>query len=107
MVAAGSSNFPQSRRIVVVPELRDSLAFTVTVAEGAGESRHRVTLSAGDAAGFSSHEPRHIVEAAMVFLLDREPKESILGAFDIGVIRRYFPEFDRAFLDYLARMADP
>jgi len=41
----------------------------------------------------------------MAFLLDREPKESILGAFDISVIRRYFPEFDEAFPAYLARPA--
>ena len=39
----------------------------------------------------------------MRFLLDREPKESILGAFDMGVIRRYFPDFDDAFPIYLAR----
>jgi hypothetical protein len=39
----------------------------------------------------------------MRFLLDREPKESILAAFDMRVIRRYFPEFDDAFPGYLAR----
>jgi hypothetical protein len=38
----------------------------------------------------------------MRFLLDRERKESILGAFDMRVIRRYFPEFDDAFPIYLA-----
>jgi len=37
----------------------------------------------------------------MRFLLDREPKESILGAFDTRVIRRYFPEFDETFPGYL------
>ena len=39
----------------------------------------------------------------MRFLLDREPKESILSAFDMRVIRRYFPDFDDAFPGYLAR----
>ena len=39
----------------------------------------------------------------MRFLTDREPKEAILSAFDIGVIRRYFPDFDNAFPGYLAR----
>jgi hypothetical protein len=38
----------------------------------------------------------------MRFLIDREPKESILSAFDMRVVRRYFPEFDDAFPDYLA-----
>ena len=39
----------------------------------------------------------------MAFLLDPEPKESILPAFDIAAIRRYFPEFDEVFPAYLAR----
>ena len=40
----------------------------------------------------------------MRFLIDREPKESILSAFDTNVVRRYFPEFDDAFPGYLARL---
>jgi hypothetical protein len=36
-------------------------------------------------------------------LLDREPKESILGRFDVAVISRYFPEFDRDLPHYLSR----
>ena len=40
----------------------------------------------------------------MRFLLDREPKESILSAFDMRVVRRYFPEFDDAFPRYLVRL---
>jgi hypothetical protein len=39
------------------------------------------------------HTPERCLEAA--FLLDREPKESILGRFDAAVISRYFPEFER------------
>ena len=81
------------------------LTFDVVVRDGIGESRHRVTLPAEDAARWAKlgAEPSHCVEAAMRFLLDREPKESILGAFDTRVIRRYFPEFDDAFPSYLAR----
>jgi hypothetical protein len=96
----------QTRKIDVVPEAREPLAFAVIVREGASESRHRMTLTAGEAARFSDHPPPRIIRAAMDFLLDREPKESILPMFDIGVIRRYFPEFDRAFPDYLARVED-
>ncbi len=29
------------------------------------------------------------------FLLEREPKESILGTFDLRVIGRYFPDYER------------
>ena len=45
------------------------------------------------------------VEAAMRFLLDRGPKELIFAAFDIDVIRRYFPEFDDAHPSDLARLS--
>ena len=81
------------------------LTFDVVVRDARGESRHRVTLSAEDAADFAKlgADPSHCVEAAMRFLTDREPKEAILSAFDISVIRRYFPDFDDAFPGYLAR----
>jgi hypothetical protein len=81
------------------------LMFDVAVRDVRGESRHRVTIEADEAERWAKlgAEPSHCVEAAMRFLLDREPKESILSAFDMGVIRRYFPEFDDVFPGYLAR----
>ena len=81
------------------------LAFDVVVRDPGGESRHRVPVSPEDEAVFGRFgaDAARVVEAAMAFLLDREPKESILGAFDIAVIRRYFPEFDEAFPAYLGR----
>ncbi len=48
------------------------------------------------------HTPERCLEAAFRFLLDREPKESILGRFDVTVISRYFPEFERELPRYLA-----
>lgn len=70
-------------------------AFTVTVRDGEGETRHDVTLSEADHAklGGGTHTPEACVEAAFRFLLDREPKESILRRFDLMVIAHYFPEF--------------
>jgi hypothetical protein len=41
------------------------------------------------------------VRAAFAFLLDREPKEAILARFDVAVIARYFPEFERELPRYL------
>jgi hypothetical protein len=79
-------------------------AFDVVVREGGGHSRHQVTLSPQDLdrLGAGTAAPRAIVEAAFRFLLDREPKEAILGQFDISVIARYFPEFEDRLPDYLA-----
>jgi len=95
-----------SPAISVTPDPAHALTFDVVVRDGRGESRHRVTMQADEARRWAEHgaEPPRCVEAAMRFLLDREPKESILSAFDMRVIRRYFPEFDDAFPGYLARL---
>ena len=90
-------------RIVVATDSARASTFDVAILEGKSRSDHRVTLSSDDALRFAPFEPSHIVEAAFAFLLDREPKEQILAAFDIGVIRRYFSDFDRAFPEYLSR----
>jgi hypothetical protein len=37
------------------------------------------------------------------FLLDRKPKESVLSRFDLTVISRYFPEFERELPRYLSQ----
>ena len=83
----------------------DPLEFDVLVREGEGESRHRVTLSRqmGERLAAGKHTPEQCIEAAFRFLLDREPKESILRRFDAAVISRYFPEFERELPRYLAR----
>jgi hypothetical protein len=41
--------------------------------------------------GFETRE--QLIEASFAFLLEREPKESILGSFELNVIVRYFPDF--------------
>jgi hypothetical protein len=73
----------------------DKYEFQVTVKEGKGETRHRVTLRKSDyqelAAGKAS--PEDLVTESFRFLLEREPKESILRSFDLMVIGRYFPEY--------------
>jgi hypothetical protein len=88
--------------VSVTPDPAHALTFEVVVRDARGESRHRVTMRSDEAKRWGA-EPSHCVAAAMRFLLDREPKESILSAFDMRVIRRYFPEFDDAFPGYLAR----
>ncbi len=81
----------------------DPFEFDVAVREGDTESRHRVTMTestyrklTGEGVG-----PERCVEAAFQYLLDREPKESILSSFDITVISRYFPSFEDEISHYL------
>ncbi|MGN6312389.1 MAG: hypothetical protein ACTHMO_01360 [Rhodanobacteraceae bacterium] len=81
------------------------LEFEVEIRETNGESRHRVTMSRTmfERMAAGGHAPERCIEAAFRFLLDREPKESILGRFDVSGIPRYFPEFERELPRYLAR----
>jgi hypothetical protein len=83
----------------------DPLEFEVVVREGRGETRHHVTMSPEMCERLTAgeHTPERCLEAAFRFLLDREPKESILGRFDAMVISRYFPEFERELPRYLSR----
>jgi hypothetical protein len=83
----------------------DSLEFEVVVREGKGETRHDVTMAqeTSDRLTAGKHTPECCLEAAFGFLLDREPKESILSRFDVTVISRYFPEFERELPRYLSQ----
>jgi hypothetical protein len=65
--------------------------------------RHHVTMSRETCERLTSgkHTPERCLEAAFQFLLDREPKESILRRFDLTAISRYFPEFEREISHYL------
>jgi hypothetical protein len=90
--------------VVTVKGGADSLHFDVLVREGDSETRHEVTLKAADLArlGAGKSGPA-LIEAAFAFLLDREPKEAILRHFDLSVISRYFPEFERALPRYFVK----
>ena len=82
----------------------DPLEFAVIVREGSGESHHHVSMSRETWHRLSAgaHDPKDCITASFRFLLDREPKESILNRFDVTVISRYFPEFERELPKYLA-----
>jgi len=44
--------------------------------------------------GAEAADIERLLVATFEFLLEREPKESILSRFDLRVIARYFPEYD-------------
>lgn len=84
----------------------DPLAFEVTVRDAGGKTCHHVTMSRQTCERLSGdHTPERCVAAAFRFLLDREPKESILRRFDVTVIARYFPEFERELPSYLRTLS--
>jgi hypothetical protein len=81
----------------------DPMEFEVEVRDGGGQTRHRVTMSQATFEKVSgASAPEALIRAAFAFLLDRESKESILARFDVTVISRYFPEFERDIHRYLS-----
>jgi hypothetical protein len=82
-------------RIAVDREGAD--VFRVTISEREARSVHRVTVPAAyyDTLTGGRVPVEDLVRLSFEFLLEREPKESILRAFELSVIARYFPEYER------------
>jgi hypothetical protein len=68
---------------------------TVTVGDDPAATTHEVTVSDGDLRRFApgATDPTDLVRASFAFLLEREPRTSILRRFDLPIIERYFPDF--------------
>jgi len=89
--------------VIEIRHTDEPSTFDVVVREGKGETHHQVIMSAETCERLTGgrYTPEQCLEAAFRFLLDREPKESILSRFDVTVISRYFPEFERELPNYL------
>lgn len=73
---------------------QSSTTFLVTVDDGEGRTSHLVTVMPSDVERYApGSTPEALLEASFAFLLSREPKESILGRFELPVIEQYFPEY--------------
>jgi hypothetical protein len=76
---------------------RRGALYDVMVDDGGGTSSHEVTVWPSDVDRYAPEStPEELLEAAFEFLLEREPKESILSRFELPVIEQYFPEFPAA-----------
>ncbi len=76
--------------------------YSVIITEAASSSTHQVTATAAEVERLGGGVPaEELISASFRFLLDREPKESILPRFELGVIQRYFPEYPSRIGDYL------
>ena len=67
----------------------------VDVSDATGTSHHMVRVSPTDFERWGrGRSAEDLVADSFAFLLEREPKESILKEFDLSVIKRYFPDYD-------------
>jgi hypothetical protein len=71
--------------------------FRVAVSEGNSQTSHRVNMTRNTYQRLTSEActPEELVRRSFEFLLEREPKEFILREFEITVISRYFPDYER------------
>jgi len=78
-------------------EKLDTSHFRVRVIEAGSESVHQVALDPKEHARLAgaTADPEKLIRKSFEFLLEREPKESILKRFDLSIISRYFPEYER------------
>jgi hypothetical protein len=79
---------------------------TVTIVDDVSTSTHDVSVSDEDATRLAAATAEADVERLLYetfdFLLEREPKEQILSAFDLSVVSRYFPEYEHEIQSRLA-----
>ncbi len=69
-------------------------SFRVELKEGVSRTVHDVTAADADFKRYGANATaERLIEESFRFLLEREPKESILPSFALPVIERYFPEY--------------
>ena len=74
----------------------DGWACEVKVGEDAAATEHQVTLDRDLLQRLrpGATDPEQLVRDSFAFLLEREPRESILRSFELPVIERYFPDWE-------------
>ena len=74
----------------------DANNFDVLI-KGDKETNHRVHMSEQYYNDLSDGRvPQEtVIQESFKFLLEREPNTSILSEFDITIIKRYFPEYEK------------
>ena len=77
--------------------------FRVEVRENGSTTVHQVTASSADIKRYGGEVAAdRLIKQSFEFLLEREPKESILRSFELPVIERYFPEYPKEIRKRLA-----
>lgn len=81
---------------VVCRGTSEGFACDVAVGTDPAATHHNVLVSHDDLARLAPghYDPHELVAASFAFLLEREPRESILRQFDLPVIERYFPGYE-------------
>jgi hypothetical protein len=67
---------------------------TVTIGDDAGATTHEVSVDRDTLDDLApGTPPEDLVRASFEFLLEREPRESIMRSFDLPIIGRFFADY--------------
>ena len=81
---------------MITVDKKDENTFQVAVEKRGSKTTHTVTLTDKYykklTGGILSKED--LIKKSFEFLLEREPKESIMSKFDLTVISKFFPEYE-------------
>jgi hypothetical protein len=83
--------------IMIEVKKKNQNVFAVVVRENDTQSQHSVTLDDAYYQLLTQGKvaKEELIRKSFQFLLEREPKESILSTFNLNMVKRYFPEFER------------
>jgi len=75
---------------------QDENTFQVTIDEDNSKSTHTVTVDDKYHKKLTGGviPKEDLIKKSFEFLLEREPKESIMSKFDLKVINKFFPEYE-------------
>ncbi len=75
----------------------DGWSCTVTIGDDAGATVHEVSVEPAVLDELAPHSSvDELVRASFEFLLEREPRESIMRRFELPIITRFFPDYPAA-----------
>ena len=79
--------------------------FVVTIKERDGKTEHEVTLDDKYYQNLTNGKitEEELIKRSFEFLLDREPKESILSEFNLRIINNYFAEYEEKIVRILLK----
>ena len=79
--------------------------FVVTIKERDSKTEHAVTLYDRYYQDLTDGKitREELIKRSFEFLLEREPKESILSEFNLRIINNYFPEYEKNILKILSK----
>lgn len=86
---------------VQVDEKNDQYVAEVTVDESGSSTNHTVQVDKSYYEKLTSGKqpPEILIKRSFEFLLEREPKESIMKNFNLTVINRYFGDYESVITD--------